>query len=42
LEVALDAVHIDQHVVELLQQKEAARHALPTWNRIALSSRSSN
>eukprot|EP00968_Pinguiococcus_pyrenoidosus_P016808 scaffold1638_cov258-Pinguiococcus_pyrenoidosus.AAC.32 len=37
--VRLDAVEVDVHVVELLEQEEARRHALPTGNGVAFRRR---
>jgi hypothetical protein len=37
LEVVFDAVEIDQDIVKLLKEEEAAGHALPAWNSIAFS-----
>lgn len=37
LEVAFDAVQVDEDIIELFQQKEAARHALTAGNSVAFS-----
>ena len=35
--VGLDAVQVEQHVVELLEQEEAGRHALPPRYRVTFT-----
>ena len=41
-EVWANGLQVNEHIVELLQDEEAAGHALTSWNRIALRWRSTD
>lgn len=36
LEVVPDRLQVHQHIIELFQEEEAAGHALPAWDGVAL------
>ena len=40
--VRLDRIEVEEHVVELLQEKEACGHALPPGDRVALRGRATD